>query len=44
MEWADKLEAEGIPFRLFREPDRNNEATALACVCSNGFFKELKLI
>ena len=27
---ADRLERAGIRFALFREPDRNNEATALA--------------
>lgn len=27
---ADRLDRAGIRFTLFREPDRNNEATALA--------------
>jgi hypothetical protein len=27
---ADRLERAGIRFAIFREPDRNNEATALA--------------
>jgi len=27
---ADRLERAGVRFALFREPDRNNEATALA--------------
>ena len=34
---ADRLERAGIRFALFREPDRNNEATALATepLCAN---------
>jgi hypothetical protein len=27
---ADRLECRGVRFQLFREPDRDNEATALA--------------
>ena len=44
VEWMNKLELENIPYRLFREPDRNNEITAFACICSNGIFKGLKPI
>jgi len=28
---AEKLERAGISFRAFREPDLNNEMTAIAC-------------
>jgi hypothetical protein len=44
LEWTDKIKAEGIPLRLFREPDRDNEATAVACVCDGSLFKGLRLI
>ena len=44
MRWADKLIALGIRFRTFREPDRDNETTALACVNGKGLFDELRPI
>ena len=44
LEWTDEIKAEGIPLRLFREPDRDNEATAVACICDGNLFKGLKLI
>ena len=42
--WADKLEYRDIPFCMFREPDINNEATALACYCDGKMFRKLKLL
>ena len=43
--WAMKLDFVGIPYAVFREPDLNNEITALAAV-SNDYrvFKSLQLI
>ena len=30
LKWADKLDAKGVKFSMFREPDIGNQATALA--------------
>lgn len=48
MQTAMKLEDLGIPFRVFREADRNDEATALATAPITGelrqFFEKYKLL
>lgn len=45
---ADRLEAHGIPFERFYEPDRGNELTAIATAPINGdsrrVFRKLKLM
>ena len=43
-EWEWKLKRDGKEFSVFREPDINDEPTAIA-VCDDGkMFKKLKLI
>jgi hypothetical protein len=42
--WADRFKIFGIPFAGFREPDKNNELTAIGVVCDDHFFKKLKLL
>tara|TARA_B100000614_G_scaffold262909_1_gene300496 strand:+ start:72110 stop:72298 length:189 start_codon:yes stop_codon:yes gene_type:complete len=48
MRAADALDKAGISYRLFREPDRNNEVTALATETLRGerrsFFKRFQLL
>lgn len=44
-EWIWKLEKEEIPHAIWREPDQNNEITAIAAYPENGnIFKKLKLL
>lgn len=40
--WEEILSYEGEPHVLFREPDLNNEATALCCTIAPSRFKALK--
>jgi hypothetical protein len=42
--WISKLDLAGIKWTGFREPDRNNEITAIACLHNGGFFKKLRLL
>ena len=42
--WADKLKYRDIPYEIFREPDIENEVTALACYCDGRLFSNLKLL
>jgi hypothetical protein len=40
--WKDKLEARDVPFVVFREPDIDNEITALSSIPTNqNIFKNL---
>ena len=39
-----KLEFEGIDYTEWREPDLNNEITAIASHCDNPIFKKLNLL
>lgn len=42
--WKYKLESREVPFVVFKEPDLNNEITALASIPTNPkVFKQLKL-
>jgi hypothetical protein len=43
-DWADKLTIFGIKWAGFREPDRDNELTAISVVHDERFFKKLKLL
>jgi len=40
--WSEKLKACDKEFSVFREPDQNNEVTALACYDDGRIFKTLK--
>lgn len=44
--WEQKLKEGGIKFNSFREPDRDNQLTAVAVHPESGaeLFKELKLL
>lgn len=42
--WAERLNAEGLTWKGFREPDRNNELTALATVSEGILFEDLCLL
>lgn len=42
--WGEKLTRKGIAWTVFREPDINNEITALAALTDNGVFAKLKLV
>ena len=42
-EWKSKLEDQGKTFEVFREPDIENELTAIACYDNGVIFKKLKL-
>jgi hypothetical protein len=44
LEWRDKLIIKGIPYALFREPDIDNQATALAATDDGKLFKNLQLL
>lgn len=44
LEWRDKMIMRGHPYALFREPDIQNEATALAIQSSGNIFSKLKLL
>jgi len=48
LKWADRLDAFGIKFSIFREPDMDNQATAIATEPlynrKRSVFKNLKLI
>lgn len=39
-----KLEYENIPFSIFREPDLDNEITAIATDCESRYFKKINLL
>ncbi len=41
--WADKLDDNGIKWKGFLEPDRNNEMTSLSTVYTGEVFKKLPL-
>jgi hypothetical protein len=41
--WKCKLEAFNIPFVVFKEPDLNNEVTAIATITTTEIFKSLPL-
>lgn len=42
--WIFMLGKEDIPVAVWREPDMNNEITAIAAYTNNGFFKKLNCI
>jgi len=44
LKWRDKLIMKSIPYSLFREPDLNNDATALAVALDTGMFDKLPLL
>ena len=41
--WKDKLEYSGKAISIFREPDINDELTAIACYDSGEMFKNLQV-
>ncbi len=44
LEWRDKMIMRGQPYALFREPDIQNEATAVAVQSTGNIFNKLKLL
>lgn len=38
------LDEKGIPYTIFKEPDLNDQITALACINDGSDFKNLKLL
>lgn len=42
--WMDRLEFLNVDFTTWREPDINNEVTAIASTGSSEFFKTLNLL
>jgi hypothetical protein len=42
--WVDKLDFKNIKWVGFKEPDINNELTAIATICNDGVFNKLKLL
>lgn len=42
--WMWKLNKKGIKYSEFKEPDINNETTAVAVANDNNIFKKLKLL
>ena len=42
--WADRLEARGLPFAAFREPDIGDRMTALAVVDGGSIFGRMDLM
>ena len=42
--WKEKLDIFGINYTEFKEPDLNNQTTALAVLNNDKMFKNLKLI
>ena len=42
--WGDILNRKEIQWIAFKEPDRNNEITAIAAVCDDKVFKKLRLL
>ena len=42
--WTEKLYYKDISYTIFKEPDINNEITALASVHTGKVFKNLKLL
>ena len=42
--WWYKTKEYGIQCAVFKEPDINNELTAIAAAVDNGMFKKLKLL
>ena len=43
-EWRDRLFAEGIPHSVWREPDQNDQITAIACYHTGELFKGLRTL
>lgn len=43
-EWSIKLQEKGHPYIVFREPDLENQVTALATVSDGKFFSNLPLM
>jgi hypothetical protein len=43
-EWKNKLNNKNIEYTEFKEPDLNNETTAIAVLNNGKLFKKLKLI
>lgn len=41
LSWADFLEEKGYEFVIYREPDQQGEATALACYNTGEVFRKL---
>lgn len=42
--WANKLERLNYKFSVFKEPDLDNELTAISILCDGKLFKNLKLL
>jgi len=42
--WGDKLSRKSIKWIGFREPDRDNELTAIATTCNKNVFSRLTLL
>jgi len=42
--WQFRLDLEDVPYSIFREPDMNNEITAISSVYDESFFKKLQLL
>jgi len=42
--WKDKLNWKGLTYAEFREPDINNELTAIACCTNTKIFGKLRLL
>lgn len=42
--WAEKLNKKDVSYVMFREPDINNQATALASYNDGKIFKNVKLL
>ena len=42
--WGERLSLKGLKWEGFREPDINNEMTALACVADGKVFSNLRLL
>lgn len=42
--WVDRLSLKGIPISQFREPDIDNQLTAIATVAEDKHFKSLQLL
>jgi len=42
--WMDRLDSNGINYIPWREPDINNEVTAIASTGSSELFKNLNLL